>query len=303
MLSFEEFFYKKKIDLTALQAGEPALYAEFSKHYAAMGEKSFDHTKKFWFNKLRKSYLIAAGEPAPIPEKPLSTSDTPVKPVSQVMPVEPTVSTPKPAGFKPRFKAGATKAVAESADPTAKAPSEEKTAESKPLVEAKSVADEQAQPVSKPAGFKPRFKAGATKAVVESADPTAKAPSEEKTAESKPLVEAKSVADEQAQPISKPAGFKPRFKAGVTKAVDTKPAKPEDVQRDPVSSAESTKDNESTGAETKTILAEKEENSNPQIEEDKPVSEEKTPTTSKPAGFKPRFKAGVTKPSKPKDDQ
>ncbi len=58
MLTFEEFFNKKKIDLLQLQVAEPALFAEFSKHYPLMGEKSFDHAKKYWFNKLRRSYPL-----------------------------------------------------------------------------------------------------------------------------------------------------------------------------------------------------------------------------------------------------
>jgi hypothetical protein len=59
MLTFEEFFNKKKIDLQQLQQAEPALFAEFSKHYPLMGEKSFDHTKKYWFNNLRRTYPLA----------------------------------------------------------------------------------------------------------------------------------------------------------------------------------------------------------------------------------------------------
>ena len=59
MLTFEEFFQKKKIDLTQLRNAEPGLFVEFSKHYPLMGEKSFDHTKKYWFNKLRRTYPLA----------------------------------------------------------------------------------------------------------------------------------------------------------------------------------------------------------------------------------------------------
>jgi len=55
-MTFEEFFKKKKIDLAQLKAAEPVLFAEFEIHYAQMGEKSFDHTKKYWFNNLRRLY-------------------------------------------------------------------------------------------------------------------------------------------------------------------------------------------------------------------------------------------------------
>ena len=62
MQTFADFFAKKKIDLSALQKAEPQLYDEFASHYALMGEKSFDHSKKFWFNKLRKSYHLVEVE-------------------------------------------------------------------------------------------------------------------------------------------------------------------------------------------------------------------------------------------------
>lgn len=57
-MTFEEFFQKKKIDLVALGTERPALLDEFRKHFEAMGEKSFDHTKKYWFNKLRRAYPL-----------------------------------------------------------------------------------------------------------------------------------------------------------------------------------------------------------------------------------------------------
>ncbi|MCL7988553.1 hypothetical protein M8998_11455 [Sphingobacterium sp. lm-10] len=304
MLSFEEFFHKKKIDLTALKAGEPTLYAEFSRHYAEMGEKSFDHTKKFWFNKLRKNYLIAAGEPAPIPEKPLATSDIPVKPVSEVVPVEPTAAAVKPAGFKPRFKAGAAKVtpkpVVNAGNDAASAT--EKSVESVPSKEGNSTGGEQPQLASKPAGFKPRFKAGATKTVAESPDAKAdKIVSTEAGLESKPPIEEKPVIEEQPQPANKPAGFKPRFKAGATKTISTELAKPE-APSDPASATEPTKDKEPSDATAETSLAENNTVS-PSSEEDKPSTDEPPTTTNKPAGFKPRFKAGLTKSNKPKDDQ
>jgi hypothetical protein len=47
MLSFEEFFQKKKIDLAALKSNNEILFEEFKLHYNLMGEKSFDHSKKF----------------------------------------------------------------------------------------------------------------------------------------------------------------------------------------------------------------------------------------------------------------
>lgn len=58
MLTFEEFFFKKKIDTAHFKIAEPVLFAEFSSHYPLMGEKSFDHTKKYWFNNLRRTYPL-----------------------------------------------------------------------------------------------------------------------------------------------------------------------------------------------------------------------------------------------------
>ena len=58
-MTFEEFFKKKRIDLPALEKAEPALLSEFKTHFEQMGEKSFDHTKKYWFNKLRLTYHLA----------------------------------------------------------------------------------------------------------------------------------------------------------------------------------------------------------------------------------------------------
>lgn len=57
-MTFEEFFAKKKIDLSALKLTEPALFEELNSHYEQMGPKSFDHSKKYWFNKLRRKFPI-----------------------------------------------------------------------------------------------------------------------------------------------------------------------------------------------------------------------------------------------------
>lgn len=109
-MTFEEFFIRKKIDLDQLQKGDPALYAEFKSHFAVMGEKSFDHSKKFWFNKLRHLYHLnespkgltqletkiasqAEGLPSPSMEQATAPATAEMRtPVS------------KPAGYKPRFK-------------------------------------------------------------------------------------------------------------------------------------------------------------------------------------------------------
>ena len=99
-MNFEEFFKKKRIDLAALGAAEPGLFAEFEKHFALMGEKSFDHTKKYWFNKLRLQYHLA---PEQKPEKIHQENQIAEQTIVETL----TESIPAPAtGFKPRFKPG-----------------------------------------------------------------------------------------------------------------------------------------------------------------------------------------------------
>jgi hypothetical protein len=141
MMTFEAFFLKKKIDLVALKATKPDLYAEFINHYAQMGEKSFDHTKKYWFNQLRISHPLSEED-----EVRLKTELFPAKEVeitSAEKPVETTSPTTTTSGFKPRFKANATIQKTEIA------------AEKEEQIEA----DPTTGTIKPASGFKPRFKA------------------------------------------------------------------------------------------------------------------------------------------------
>jgi len=213
MATFEEFFAKKKIDLQALRNEKPELYAEFQQHYHAMGEKSFDHTKKFWFNRLRKSYKLheedipfqktetVIVQQAPTTETTASSKTMGFKPkfkANITKPTEPPKTESaqdieavvpeqenKPSGFKPRFKAGVTKT------------------DNKDVIEIPPPTEANEETVQKPTGFKPRFKAGVTK------------PAEKETEQPQNTP----TSDNQVEPVqtNKPAGFKPRFKAGVTK--------------------------------------------------------------------------------------
>ena len=266
-MTFEEFFIKKKIDLKALQAADEPLFEEFKAHYSAMGEKSFDHSKKFWFNKLRKSFHLKEEEiPAAKPavkqvviDKTTDTSSAEATKPAGFKPRFKTAITPAvdeaktteapnsaktetdsaPTGFKPRFKAGVTKA----SDAAATTPASEETTE------------ETAPSAPKPTGFKPRFKAGVTKTPDTAASTHA---SEEAT-------------DETAPSAPKPTGFKPRFKAGVTKTESSEQAPQPELKSEVSSEA---------------ILNAESENNNSDTQE---------PVANKPTGFKPRFKAGVTK--------
>lgn len=57
-MSFEEFFNKKKINLVLFEKEEPELLLKLKSEYEEMGPKSFDHAKKFWFNKWRLKFKM-----------------------------------------------------------------------------------------------------------------------------------------------------------------------------------------------------------------------------------------------------
>lgn len=273
-MTFEAFFEKKRIDLNKLRHAEPALYQEFNDHFRLMGERSFDHTKKFWFNKLRKRFHLPEAAVSP---KAAAISNSSVDENKAIAEKEtPQAAAPaaaKPAGFKPRFKAPVKKAAEAKLD----APEVDAA---KPSATA-----------SKPAGFKPRFKAGVTKKTTDDqaeekiVNPVGSEVNnreveagqlKEEAADKK---EENSGSEEQsvATKSNKPAGFKPRFKAGLT----TKAA--------PKTEAENISD--------PNVPEEKKEEIKPETENTEPDSP--APKANKPTGFKPRFKAGVTK--KPKD--
>lgn len=99
-MTFEEFIIKKKIDLVQFKTAEPDLFSEFQSHYSQMGAKSFDHSKKFLFNKLRRTYLLKE-EPKPVVAKEtIEINDI----ASQAEPLlSPTIEA---TVYTPRFRAG-----------------------------------------------------------------------------------------------------------------------------------------------------------------------------------------------------
>src|ERR1700744_393003 len=105
-MTFEEFFSKKKINLAVLQTAEPGLFAEFKTHYEQMGEKSFDHTKKYWFNKIRRQYNL----PPEIKTEKLKIENQLAEQTVTESLEEITSSAPK-LGFTPKFRAAAPKPV------------------------------------------------------------------------------------------------------------------------------------------------------------------------------------------------
>lgn len=204
MLTFEEFFVKKRIDLKRLQQAKPELYEEFKAHYPLMGEKSFDHTKKYWFNRLRKDFQLSEVEVMRIakPETPKVARETVVSdqkaskpagftprfkaktaaPKPEVEETEAQITSKAPTGFKPRFKPGVTAIQKET--PKSDEPSAESAEKTNPL------------------GFKPRFKAGVT--------PPAKPVEESKDIPKEPSNLDTDVTKSETPP--KPLGFKPRFR-------------------------------------------------------------------------------------------
>ncbi|QXV65495.1 hypothetical protein INP83_20940 [Mucilaginibacter sp. 21P] len=304
-MTFEEFFRKKKIDLTAMQSAEPGLFSEFKEHYEAMGEKSFDHTKKYWFNKLRLQYRLA---PEVKEEKVVIENRLAEQTIVESL-TEPAAAN---VGFKPRFKAGAAtaKPVEAITEPTAEhKTATDTTAQSntegatpavkpagfKPRFNAKTIAPKAGEPANedkpeivpsaeisatpKPAGFKPRFNAAkmAPKA-------------EEQVAETKPVEDkpihtpAPDDPPAEASPAPKPAGFKPRFNAAkmAPKKEDTfEQEVPMEIKADDLDSvSERTKEADNEDIEIK------------------PAAE-----VGPKMGFKPRFNPKNTKPQPPKTEE
>jgi len=141
-MTFEEFFKKKRIDLAAFGKAEPALFAEFKTHFELMGEKSFDHTKKYWFNKLRHQYHLA---PEIKTEKPQMDNPLAEQTVTESLLEAQSIEPVRKVGFVPRFKA----------NPAVKIPDEDKKEEKPPATET-STDDNLTEAPAKPV-YKPRF--------------------------------------------------------------------------------------------------------------------------------------------------
>ena len=186
-MTFEEFLLKKKIDPVQFKYTEQALFSEFSSHFNEMGEKSFDHSKKFWFNKLRranplkeepKPATITVAVPASNTNLPVNTSELKEQQINKEV-VEGEITNPKPA-FKPRFKANIIAAAGE------------QLTEPVTIIPAEAVESEKTK-----LAYKPRFKAAIP--VIE--EPKAENKEEE-------------ISEQSIQP--KPA-YKPRFKPAMIK--------------------------------------------------------------------------------------
>jgi len=189
-MTFEEFFKKKRIDLDALQKGEPSLFSEFKTHYEQMGEKSFDHTKKYWFNKIRREFPLAVEVKT---EKPKIENQLAEQTVTEALLEAGAPPAPK-LGFVPKFRAAnipkpVEEDKPEAIDPPAPVPKlgfvpKFKAANlPKPIAEDKPETDEPAKDtaaaVPPKLGFKPKFKAAnMPKPVTESKEETVEPPTE-----------------------------------------------------------------------------------------------------------------------------
>lgn len=216
-MTFEEFFKKKRVDLAALEKAEPALFSEFKAHYEQMGEKSFDHTKKYWFNKTRRQYPLA---PEVKTEKPQIANPIAEQTITESLtePAPTTPSMPK-VGFTPKFRA------ANMAKPVVEDEKEEMPAD------ASEPAAPSAETVpAKPAGFVPRFKMKPKVDAEESVSPSAavETPQPAEAAEAKPAyvpkfkMKPKAETEESMppptttneappEPVEKKPAYKPRF--------------------------------------------------------------------------------------------
>ena len=209
-MEFEEFFKKKRIDLVALKQVQSALFSEFETHFTQMGEKSFDHTKKYWFNKLRREFPLAV---EPKLEKVKIDNPLAEQTITESL-IEQSASSPK-LGFIPKFRAASTP------KPISETPIEEKPSEEIPA----------AVPTPK-LGFTPKFRAASPPKPVEESTgekpiettPVAPAPKLGFTPKFKASAPPKQISEQETpsaeekpiEPTSAPApklGFTPKFKA------------------------------------------------------------------------------------------
>ncbi|MDN5283772.1 MAG: hypothetical protein JWR38_46 [Mucilaginibacter sp.] len=258
---FEEFFKKKKIDLAALQAAEGALFSEFKTHYEQMGEKSFDHTKKYWFNKLRRQFPAAPEIKA---DKVIIENQLAEQTITESL-IESGTPAPK-LGFAPKFRAAG----------VAK-PAEEKPAE--PKAEETSAAAEPTAP--KPA-FKPRFNPGMVKPKpTESEVPPAEKP------------EIKEETPAAAEPTTPKPAFKPRFNPGMMKPKPTESETTPEVKEEAPVAAEPIAPKPAFKPRFNPGMVKSKPAESEVIPEEKPEVKEETPAPAEAPtpklGFKPRF--------------
>lgn len=193
-MTFEEFFGKKKINLVTLAEHEPALFAEFRSHYGVMGPKSFDHTKKYWFNELRRRFPLPKEEkiiPATVKTEIVIHAEAAATSASQT----------EKQGFKPMFKRIASVSPTAELQPEKILPADSNDPDDLP-----------AKPAYIPK-FKPPVKAAT--AIDSKSEEEQQAPAQQNTTD---------IPVEAPDPEIKPA-YKPRFNAAINTKKET-PAQP-----------------------------------------------------------------------------
>ena len=115
-MTLEEFFKKKKIDLPALEKANAVLFSEFKNHFGQMGEKSFEHSKKYWFNKLRHQFPVQAEVKTEkvVTANPIA-QQTSIESLTHEVAKASAPTAPK-LGFAPKFRAAGTPKPAADAD-------------------------------------------------------------------------------------------------------------------------------------------------------------------------------------------
>ena len=212
-MTFEEFFTKKKIDLVELEKAEPSLYAEFKSHFSAMGEKSFDHTKKFWFNKLRRLYHLTP------PDKAITQVETAI--ASQAEPLSSPTIEQKPS-FTPRFKS----ANIQKTEPASEEQAEANPATPKPAFKPRNIPVKPAEPANEPKAVR-SAEQPEPKPVARPAFKPRNIPSKATESSEKPAPDS-SEEQQETKPVAKPA-FRPRnipSKASEVKTEETPAAAP-----------------------------------------------------------------------------
>ena len=229
-MTFEEFFAKKKIDLVQLEKADQVLYNEFKSHFSSMGEKSFDHTKKFWFNRLRRLYHLK------LPEKAVTQVETAI--ASQAEPLSSPTIEQKPA-FTPRFKSAninkSTAAEEQSAKPLAKPAFKPRNI---PVKNIEMSADSQDEKAESTPSVKPGFRPRNIKQI------------EIKSEEANVPEETKEERSEESKSVVRKPGFKPRnikpapdTNSADAQTSDSRPGQ-QGISETPVSNPEEQKDTE-----------------------------------------------------------
>lgn len=206
-MTFEEFFSKKKIDLQALQIAEPHLFAEFKEHYQQMGEKSFDHTKKFWFNKLRRLYVLATPAQA---DQTLGADKIVAQ--AEILPSPSISQDPAPVNViaKPAFKPRFTKAPAKTEGPADNAPQDD--------IANTEIPSSPAKPAFKPRMARPTKPVANAEAI--NTQPLKDTPPKQEQGVNDDTPVQKGDESTSPQRVAPPA-FKPRFVAGANKKANT----------------------------------------------------------------------------------